>query len=918
MADNKLIQSKLIEIVELHKAIQLIFSKEDVNSICFDLNIDYENFPDGKEARIRELIRHCERNQRLDELLKECQTRRPRFDWQVVLISDESTIRQAPYKGIQYFDESDAELFFGRENIVGELLDQIRTTSFTVLVGASGSGKSSLIRAGLLPILRGTKPAPTNFEPFKGSENWRFHVFTPTDDPIRALSLNLAGDSDSVITISSLIDDIQADPRTLDLFIRSNLLKSKGINSFSDRILIVIDQFEELFTLCKNESKRSAFIDNLVYSASSGPFGPTKIIIVLRADFYSYWTENPKLSTSKWLKQVNVSSMTKNELRRAIEEPAKIRNIQIQQGLVDVLLKDVEDQPAALPLLSHALLETWKRREGQLLTLQGYRKSGGIEGALSQTADSVFAQFNKEEKGITRNIFLRLVEPREDMLEVRRLASVDELTPVESDQDTVREVLIKLSTFHLLSIESAKVQIAHEALIGNWERLRNWLEKDKESLYIQTRLIETAREWKNRDRDESYLVEGRQLRIFEDWLAANMDFASTLEIDFIKSSRDKEARKDEQRTYLAQIEQRNVIIKRRLVQAFIALVITLMIVLAALAIFRKSLFTPEWQIIKPILGGNTWNLLVTPDEPNFVFVGSSDNGVYRSEDGGFNWKIANTGIANNKVSNMVTDPRTSRIIYGNAGKDGVVMTLDYGDNWFQINNELPPEYVVTDLGVSQYPTITLYAATWGYGIWSTPVGEINWQQIPGNGLYSNNVRDIAILTDPPGGLLTSISQEGLFISYDSGRNWELIGFDEQDIIRVELFSWNEDIIFAQEESAGPYISSDKGATWKSISTSLNNEIPRSFSHISHNGSNYLYIGTRNGSVYRANGDVLPLYWESIWNNLPLALIRDISFLFDEKILISTSSGVFASEDMGKTWAVTGPEVQIVNSIIALP
>ncbi len=208
-----------------------------------------------------------------------------------------------------------------------------------------------------------------------------------------------------MIAATSIMDDMARDSRSLNLFLKG-VVKSAG----SSRILLVIDQFEELFTLSRSEKERSAFIENLL-TAASEPDGPAVVVITLRADFYAFCAGYPMLREALASRQEYIGTMSDTELRRAIEEPAQRARWELEPGLVDLLLHDVGHEPGALPLLSHALLETWQRRRGRTMTMSGYAASGGVRGAIAETAETIFAdQFSAEQQAIARRIFIRLTE----------------------------------------------------------------------------------------------------------------------------------------------------------------------------------------------------------------------------------------------------------------------------------------------------------------------------------------------------------------------------------------------------------------------------------------------------------------------------------------------------------------------------
>ena len=314
-----------------------------------------------------------------------------------------------PYKGLLFFDESDADLFFGREALTARLAQHVMdlamdsSSCFLAVVGASGSGKSSLVRAGLAVALK--------------RAGWDVLTFTPTGDPLRILEANL------------------------------NSARTKN----AERVLILVDQFEEVFTLCHDEMERIAFIEKLLFSAQN-PSKKITVIIALRADFYSHCAQYPLLRQTVSAEQEYIGQMTAEELRRAIEEPARRGGWELEPGLVDVLLNDIglkgtsEPEPGALPLLSHALLATWERRRGRTFTLDGYHASGGVRGAIAETAESVFTdQLNQAQQELARDVFLRLTELGEGTEDTRRRATLNELVRRSAEAPQLRAVLNTLA-----------------------------------------------------------------------------------------------------------------------------------------------------------------------------------------------------------------------------------------------------------------------------------------------------------------------------------------------------------------------------------------------------------------------------------------------------------------------------------------
>jgi WD40 repeat protein/transcriptional regulator with XRE-family HTH domain len=410
----------------------------------------------------------------------------------------------APYKGLLFFDEADAELFFGRESLTARLAEHVidlaidSSSRFLAVVGASGSGKSSLVRAGLAVALK--------------RAGWDTRVFTPTANPLRILEGNL-------------------NPARIN---------------HAERVLILVDQFEEVFTLCRDEMERIAFIEKLLASAQERSKKMT-VVIALRADFYSHCAQYPLLRQAVAAEQEYIGQMTAEELRRAIEEPAKRNGWEFEPGLVDVLLQDIgadgmgQPEPGALPLLSHALLATWERRRGRTFTREGYHASGGVRGAIAETAESVFNdQLNQAQQELARDAFLRLTELGEGTEDTRRRAELNELVRQSDEATQLRAVLNILAEARLITLNEDSAEVAHEALIREWERLHEWLTQDREGLLLHRHLTESAHDWEARGHDSAELYRGARLAQAREWASVNEGRLNAQERAFIAASIDQE------------------------------------------------------------------------------------------------------------------------------------------------------------------------------------------------------------------------------------------------------------------------------------------------------------------------------------------------------------------------------------------
>ena len=445
---------------------------------------------------------------------------------------------EPPFKGLQYFDESDAGLFFGRQEITARLAAEVQQERFLAVIGASGSGKSSVIRAGLVPVLKQSQRRA-------GGVFRKICVTTPTAHPLEALALSLTRGVESVTAAATLIDALRSDVRILHLFAQK-MLQSSRSEARKERLLLVIDQFEELFTLCTNESECSAFVNNLLYAVKAES-GAVSLLIALRADFYEHLAQYGELREMVARRQEYIGSMSGVELRQAIEEPARLGGWEFSPGLVELMLHDIgadanadrQPEPGALPLLSHALLETWKRRRANVMTLRAYSEAGGVRGAIAKTAESVFNQeLTPVQQEIARSIFLRLTELGEGTQDTRRRASLEELIPPApyGDASQLEEVLVKLADARLITTEKGTVEVAHEALIREWPKLREWLTSNREGLRVHRHLTEAAQEWDLLERDAGLLYRGTRLAQALEWAQANPSSLNAQEQAFLDAS----------------------------------------------------------------------------------------------------------------------------------------------------------------------------------------------------------------------------------------------------------------------------------------------------------------------------------------------------------------------------------------------
>ncbi|NEB05088.1 hypothetical protein [Streptomyces sp. SID13726] len=369
-----------------------------------------------------------------------------------------SAEERAPYRGLARFEPDDSELFFGRDQQVGALLGLVRGHRFAAVFGASGSGKSSLLRAGLIPALRHERGADRPAV---------VRVLTPGERPARTHE-------------SALV------PREGEL-----------------DTWVIVDQFEELFTLCHDPAERDRFLDLLLRSRD--PSSRLRVAIAVRGDFYGHCGAHPGLAEAVSRANLLVGPMSRDELREAITGPATAEGLNVERVLTSRVVDEVAERPGALPMLSHALLETWRRRRGRTLTLAAYEEAGGVRGAIAASAEQVYGALDPEQARTARRVLLRLIAPGDGAADTRRPASRAELEPGAG------EVLERLAAARLVTLDGDTVELAHEVLITGWPRLSGWIEESREQLRAQRHLGESARAWEELDRDAGALYRGARL-----------------------------------------------------------------------------------------------------------------------------------------------------------------------------------------------------------------------------------------------------------------------------------------------------------------------------------------------------------------------------------------------------------------------
>jgi WD40 repeat protein/class 3 adenylate cyclase len=436
-----------------------------------------------------------------------------------------------PYKGLRAFEEADADDFFGRDELLEQLVKRLGTTRFLAVVGPSGSGKSSVVRAGLLPaIRRGAIP---------GSDGWRIADMFPGAHPLDGLEAALLRAVPG--PPASLMDQLERDEHGLHRAVL-RLLPSDG-----SELVLVIDQFEEVFTLVEDEAKRTHFLGSLE-AAATDPRSRLRVVVTLRADFYDrplLYRGFAELFKSRVEAVVPLSA---EEIEKAITGPAKRVDVSLEPGLVAAILADVAEEPGALPLMEYALTELFDRRDGRTLFLEAYREIGGISGALGRRAEELHADLDDAGREAARQLFLRLVALGEGTEDTRRRVPRAEVASLDVDQQAMTMVLDSFGTSRLLSFDrDAKtgeptIELAHEAILTAWPRLHRWIDAAREELRTERRVATAAREWVESDRDPSFLLSGSRLEQAESWQAGSGIAITPEEHEYLDASRSQRDR----------------------------------------------------------------------------------------------------------------------------------------------------------------------------------------------------------------------------------------------------------------------------------------------------------------------------------------------------------------------------------------
>lgn len=464
-----------------------------------------------------------------------------------------------PWPGLAAYNASDALLFAGRERLIAELVARVASSSLVALVGNSGSGKSSVVRAGLMPALAdGVLP---------GSAGWRQLVMRPGGHPMRELARVAIGGRDRHWQVS---EDLGS-------------LLERGLRGEAghERVVLVVDQFEEVWTAGEEPGERQQFLDTV---AELAVCGRVLIVLVIRSDFVGELADHPALASLVGEGTVLVGAPRDAEVRRAVLLPAQRCGLVLETGLVDAVVDDAGREPGVLPLLSTAMSRLWQRRVGETLTLRDYVADGGLSGAIARLAEDHFSSLSLAEQAATRVVLLRLAGPGDGEGVVRRRAALTELVAIEVPG--VADVVQKLASARLVTVSEGHAEVAHEALFRDWPRLRGWLDMDATSRDLLRRLTADAAEWEAHGRDETALWRGTRLLAGTEAAQARSSEVTTREREFLAAAQERteaEQRSAERRAQAAALQNRRL---RRLLSGLAVLLV--LALLAGLTAWRAQ------------------------------------------------------------------------------------------------------------------------------------------------------------------------------------------------------------------------------------------------------------------------------------------------------------------------------------------
>mgnify|MGYP001218884101 CR=1 FL=1 len=694
------------------------------------------------------------------------------FDWN---LAPELPDEQCPYVGLDAFSEVKQDLFFGRERLVESALTRLQRQRLLAVVGPSGSGKSSLVLAGLLPALKSGA--------VRGSAKWRYLPrMVPGSDPLHNLARTLA----------SLLPEGQGDDAWISQQAEAMAQNPAHIGSLLQQethtpVLLVVDQFEEVFTLCFDDTGRRAFVACLLALFQAPELRHT-LILTMRTDFESQVARLPGFQPYFEQHSIRITPLNAAELRSAIEAPAARIGLKFEQGLVDTLLQDILGEPAALPLLQFTLLKLWEHREHNYITWDAYRALGGGRLALANSADAFYNNLIPEQQITARRILLRLVRTGDGLEITSNRVRRDTLFRSGEAGERVSRVLQKLIDARLVRVTEGdvpgdtQVEIAHEALVRNWPRLVDWLDEERERIRQRQRLADAAEQWVMLKRNDGALLTATLLDEATRFISETGDELTNLELEFLQASQHALATAQEQEIHRqaelrrAQIEAQN---QARWVRrlGWITLVLFSLLALPVLVLTlnlrqRQSAWQPLENFPRDTVSSlaATWTQQPDAAPELMICAGTSNIGVGCTQQGR-TWNIYQQDLPTGEAE---------------TGGDSEFPGTVRGVQTMSID-ALNPRRISMIL--------------WDGKMYRSDSSGVRWRQVgenlPSTQAYAQRLATI-------GNVALAVINNQLYGSIDSGTTWQLFA-------DVNIYGWNIVYdVYASAPDQAVYIATDTG------------------------------------------------------------------------------------------------------------
>ncbi len=704
-----------------------------------------------------------------------------------IYVEEETDIEIAnPFKGLRAFSEADAENFFGRETLVQQLLARLgeggELSRFLAVIGPSGSGKSSVVRAGLIPALRrGGLP---------GSENWFIVDMLPGKHPFEELEASLL--RVAVNPPEHLLSQMKDGSRGLLRAVHRILPADESVE-----LVLVIDQFEEVFTLIEDESERALLLDNIA-AAVLDERSRLRVVITLRADF----TDKP-LRYVDFGELMNrrfefILPLTADELERAILNPAQRVGLKLEKGLVSTIIREVGNQPGALPLLQFALSELFEKRDGRTLTTKAYQEIGGVLGALGRSAETIYSSLDEAARFAARQLFLRLVTLGEGTEDTRRRVLREELESLTTVHGQWSSVIDTFGKARLLSFDrdpitrGATIEVAHEALLREWTRLREWLNESRSDVRTQRQLAMATNEWNNAKQDTSFLLSGARLEQFEGW-ASNTTIALTQnERAFLSASvveRDRRELEEQARQRreleaaqkLAETE-KQAALRLRSRNRIISVALVVAIVLAGVAMFFGNQAQSEQRVAtsRELAGAAIINLDTDPERSILLALQAESTAHTIEAENALHRSVLTSRVVlvlqhDDLVNNIIYSPDGKRIATASADKTAKIWDAKTGELLLTLKGHTDEVW-----GLSYSPDGKRIATS------SSDKTAKIWDAISGEEQFTLPESGISIKFSPDGTRLVTTSFDNIAKIWDATSGKELLAFAAQDAVAYDV------------------------------------------------------------------------------------------------------------------------------------